>query len=126
MMEALSLTSIMLMRFIAKRGIAVLCSCAVTVAVAKADFSGETGVRETASREAASEIHLPADQPFTPWIHDPAVFEEDEGDRTEKGETIEQDAKTIKVDNLVPPIHFGLGEAEIPADYLERLREVLD
>ena len=29
-------------------------------------------------------------------------------------ETIEQDVKTIKVDNLVPPIHFGLGEAEIP------------
>ncbi|MGD1999153.1 MAG: OmpA family protein [Desulfobacterales bacterium] len=122
----MSLTPIMLMRFIAKRSIAVLCLCAVTVAVAEADFSGETGVRETASREAASEIHLPADQPFTPWIHDPAVFEEDEGDRTEMGETIEQDAKTIKVDNLVPPIHFGLGEAEIPDNYLERLREVLD
>ncbi len=122
----MSLTPMMLMRLIAKRGIAILCWCAVTTAVAEADFSGETGVRETASRGATSEIHLPADQPITPWIHDPALFEVNEGDRTEISETIEQDAQTIKVDNLVPPIHFGLGEAEIPEDYLERLRAVFD
>ena len=34
--------------------------------------------------------------------------------------------KTIKLDNLVPPIHFGLGEAEITEDYLKLLRNVLD
>ena len=95
-MEAISLTPIMLMRLIAKRGIAILCWCAVTTAVAEADVSGETGVRETASRGATSEIHLPADQPMTPWVHDPAIFEVDEGDRMEMSETIEQDAQTIK------------------------------
>ena len=71
-------------------------------------------------------MHLPVDQPLTPWIHDPAIFEKDEGDRTEIREVIEQDAKTIKLENLVPPIHFGLGEAEIPDNYLELLRDVLD
>ena len=71
-------------------------------------------------------MHLPADQSFTPWIHDQAILEEDEGDRTEMREVVEQDVKTIKLDNLVPPIHFGLGEAEIPENYLNLLRNVLD
>ncbi len=83
-------------------------------------------VRETASRGEAVEKHLPADRPLTPWVHDPSIFEDNEGDRTELREALEADVKTIKLDNLVPPIHFALGEAEIPEDYLELLRKVLD
>jgi len=71
-------------------------------------------------------MHLPVDQSFTPWIHDPAIFEKDEGDRTEMREVAEQDVKTIKLDNLVPPIYFGLGEAEITENYLKLLSNVLD
>ena len=72
------------------------------------------------------EMHLPVDQSMTPWIHDPAIFEKNEGDRTEMREVVKQDFKTIKLDNLVPPIHFGLGEAEITENYLKLLRDVLD
>jgi flagellar motor protein MotB len=72
------------------------------------------------------ELHLPSDQSFTPWIHDPALFEADQGDRTEMREAVENQVKTIKLDNLVPPIHFGLGEAEIPESYIKLLRDVLD
>jgi flagellar motor protein MotB len=71
-------------------------------------------------------MHLPADQPLTPWVHDPGIFGKDEGDRTEMREVVEQDVQTIKLDNLVPPIHFALGKAEIPDNYITLLRDVLD
>jgi uncharacterized repeat protein (TIGR01451 family)/fimbrial isopeptide formation D2 family protein len=74
----------------------------------------------------ASEVHLPADQPLTKWLHDPAIFEEDEGDRTEMREAVEEEVTTVKLDNLVPSVHFELGKIEIPQDYLTMLRDVLD
>ena len=114
-----------MMRYLLKLGIAILCLCVVTVAGAKTSFSIETGVRETDARGEAVEMHLPVDQSITPWIHDPAIFEKDEGDRTEMRKVVEQDFKTIKLDNLVPPIHFGLGEVEITENYLKLLRDVL-
>jgi flagellar motor protein MotB len=120
MMEFMSSTLLILMRFLLKHGTAILCLCVFTVAGAEAASGVETGVGE------AAEMHLPADQSFTPWIHDQAIFEKDEGDRTEIREVVEQDVKTIKLDNLVPPIHFGLGEAKIPENYLKLLRDVLD
>jgi len=72
------------------------------------------------------ETHLPADEAITPWVHDPAIFMEEEGDRTEMREGVTRDVNTVKLDNLVPPIHFRLGEAEIPEDYIDLLRDVLD
>jgi flagellar motor protein MotB len=115
-----------MMRYLLKHGIAILCLCVVAAAGAKTAFSLETGVRETDASGEAVEMHLPVDQSMTPWIHDPAIFEKDEGDRTETRKVIEQDFKTIKLDNLVPPIYFGLGEVEITEDYLKLLRNVLD
>jgi flagellar motor protein MotB len=115
-----------LMRCLLKHSIAILCLCVVTVAGAEAALSEETGVRETDVRGEAAEMHLPADQSLTPWIHDPAIFEKDEGDRTEMRKVVEPDVKTIKLNNLVPPVHFGLGEVEITENYLKILRGVLD
>ncbi len=119
------LTLFILLRFLLKRSITILCLCIFIAQGVEAASGVETGVRETDAPGEASEMHLPADQSFTPWIHDPAIFENDEGDRTEMREVVEQDVKTIKLDNLVPPIHFGLGEAEIPDNYLKLLRDVL-
>ena len=115
-----------MMRYLLKHGIAMLCLCVVTVAGAESALSMNTEIRETDASGEAVEMHLPADQSITPWVHDPAIFEKDEGDRTETRKVIEQKFKTIKIDNLVPPIHFGLGEAEITEDYLKLLRKVLD
>ncbi|MDH3720184.1 MAG: OmpA family protein [Desulfobacteraceae bacterium] len=115
-----------MMRTLLKHGIAILCLCVVTAVGAKTSFSLETGVRETDASGDAVEMHLPVDQSITPWIHDPAIFEKDEGDRTEMRKVVEKDFKTIKLDNLVPPIHFGLGEVEITEDYLRLLRDVFD
>jgi len=83
------------------------------------------GVRDTSSRGEAVEMHLDPDQAVTSWLHDPAIFAEDEGDRVELQQVVEPDVTTIKLDNLVPPIRFPLGVAEIPENYLEMLREVL-
>jgi len=66
------------------------------------------------------------DQTLTPWLLDPSVFAEDQGDRTEKRLVPEKEVKTIKVANLVPPIRFRTGEADIPDEYLELLRDVLE
>ncbi|MEN8173392.1 MAG: hypothetical protein ABFS03_10990, partial [Chloroflexota bacterium] len=86
----------------------------------------ETGVRESGFQGEQTEMHLPADKSSTLWIHDPAVFEEKEGDRMEIREVVEQNFKTVKLDNLVPPIHFGLGEVQITKEYINLLQDVLD
>ena len=95
-------------------------------AVAAHGADADLSVREAAARGEAVERHLPPDHDLTPWLHDPAIFEEDTGDRLEMQPVVEPDVKTIKLDNLVPPIRFALGKAEIPENYLERLREVLE
>jgi flagellar motor protein MotB len=101
---------------------AVLCLAAAGTGAAAA---ASLPVREADAQGVSAEMHLPAEQAPTPWIHDPAVFQDDEGDRTELRTVKEKDVRTIKLDNLVPPVHFGLGEVEIPDNYLDMLREVL-
>jgi flagellar motor protein MotB len=126
MMEPILHSLLIFKRYFLKYGIAILCLCVVTAAGARTALSVETGVRETDASSEASEMHLPTDQSITPWIHDPAIFEKDEGDRTETRKVVEQNFKTVKLDNLVPPVYFGLGEAEITDNYLKLLRDVLD
>jgi len=84
------------------------------------------GTREAAVCGETSEKHLPSDQQFTAWLLDSSMFEEKQGDRTEMRMEIEQDVETVKLADLVPPIRFREGEAKIPEDYLDRLREVLE
>jgi flagellar motor protein MotB len=105
--------------------VAVLCLCAAAAAGTGVCF-GDTGVRKTGTHGEAAEMHLPIDRSVTPWIHDPSIFETDEGDRTEMRPGVEKEVKTIKLDDLIPPIYFDQGEAEIPENTLRLLREVLD
>jgi flagellar motor protein MotB len=126
MMEYMFTRLFEFIKLLLKHRIAIMYLCVVTTAGAQAASASETGVRETDARGEAAEMHLPADRSLTPWVHDPAIFEKDEGDRTEVREVDEQEVKTIKLNNLVPPIHFGLGEIEITEDYLKILRDVLD
>jgi flagellar motor protein MotB len=125
MIEIMSLKNF-LKRTVFKRGIAILCWCVITVTGTVASSFAQTIARGADSTGESTEVHLPADQPAMPWIHDPAIFELDEGDRKEMRDAVEPDVKTIKLDNLVPPIQFGLGEVEIPDNYLTLLRKVLE
>jgi flagellar motor protein MotB len=85
-----------------------------------------SGTREAAQSGEATEMHLQTDSAFTPWLLDPSFFAQDQGDRTELRKVAAQDVKTIKLTKLVPPIRFRQGEAEIPGEYVELLRSVLE
>jgi flagellar motor protein MotB len=126
MIESMPFTQFILKRFLLKHRIAILCLCVLNVAGEEPASGAETWTRETNASLEATEEHLPMEQSLTTWIHDPAIFEMDEGDKTEMRKVDEEDIKTIKLNNLVPPIHFGLGEIEITEDYLIILRDVLD
>ena len=82
-------------------------------------------IREAVTFGASTEKHLPSDRPLTPWILDPAIFDEDQGDEVEKRQVVQPVVKTVKLVDQVPAIHFYEGEAEIPEDYLARLRDIL-
>lgn len=98
--------------------------CAETAPAAPANARPET--REAATSGETTEAHLPKEGAFTPWLLDPSVFAEDQGDRTEKRQVAEKEVKTIKVTNVVAPIHFRTGEADIPEEYVALLRGVLE
>ena len=125
-MERMPPTLFMRIKKLLKGSIAVLSLGVVTTVCAGGSSYAQTGVRETDGRAEATEMHLPADQPPMPWILDPAIFEEDQGDRTEMRTVMEKEVKTIKLENRVPPIHFGLGKVDIPDNYLKQLRDVLE
>ena len=84
------------------------------------------GARDAAVRGEATEAHLPVDRTFTPWILDSSLFDEDQGDTVERRQVVEPDIETVKLANLVPPVHFREGDAQIPDEYLVKLRDVLD
>jgi len=109
-----------------KGGIPILWFLVFIAEVSGADSTVGTGVRETNSDRESVEMHLPAGERLTPWVHDPAIFEMDEGDRTEVRQSTEQEVKTVKLVNMVPPIYFGLGDIEITGKYLTMLRDILD
>ncbi|WP_321391300.1 OmpA family protein [uncultured Desulfuromusa sp.] len=100
------------------------CSWAVNTVFLKPET--EILVRETADIGQATERHLPADQSFTPWSLDPSIFNEDQGDQVEMRQILEEDVKTVKLTDLVPAVRFNEGDAEIPDNYLDILRTVLE
>ena len=73
----------------------------------------------------AVERHLPSDA-LQQWTQDPQLLATESGDRLEKREVVIEGVKTVKLRNVVPPIRFASGVADIPASYIERLRVVLD
>jgi uncharacterized repeat protein (TIGR01451 family) len=79
-----------------------------------------------ASPGSAVERHLPSDAPFMHWSQDPARLETESGDRLEQREVLSEEARTVKLTNLVPPIRFESGVADIPPSTIERLRDILD
>ena len=72
------------------------------------------------------ERHLSDYQPFRQWVHDPALFEKEAGDRLETRQVAAEDLETVKLAGLVAPIRFESGVADIPAGYVEKLESILD
>ena len=80
---------------------------------------------EEAPMGEAVERHLTDDEPFMQWVQDPERVDEEEGDTLETRETIANDLETVKLSNLVPPIGFASGVADIPGTTVESLAEIL-
>ena len=82
-------------------------------------------LREPARGEAV-ERHLPGDRTFTQWVHDPTLVNTQAGDRFETQEVAAEQLETVKLTNLVPPVRFEVGVAEIPDATVLELRRILD
>jgi flagellar motor protein MotB len=78
------------------------------------------------SRGEAVERHLPGDRTLTQWVHDPNAVNTMAGDRLEEREVAAEGLTTVKLTNLVPPIRFEVGVAEVPDATVLELRRILD
>ncbi len=87
--------------------------------------ASETRVSEATALGQAVEQQAGTDEPRTLWVRDGDAAGK-QGDKVQMEKVKEKAVKTIKLQNLVPPIHFASGEAEIPEGTVQRLRDVLD
>lgn len=87
--------------------------------VLAAEFVDVAPLGETVER------HLSSDVPLTQWVQDPERIEREEGDSLERREVIKEGLETVKISNLVPPIRFETGVADIPESTVESLERIL-
>jgi len=73
----------------------------------------------------AVERHLSIDRPFLQWMQDSERFELQRGDTIETREVLADEFETIKLSNLVAPVRFASGIADIPESTVESLGEIL-
>jgi flagellar motor protein MotB len=95
--------------------------CATLIAPA----AGANPVEE-APIGSAVERHLSPDDAMTQWTHDPNRVNTEAGDVFVKTQVTKQEVETVKLQNVIPPIRFESGVAQIPPSYVESLRRVLD
>jgi len=76
-------------------------------------------------RGQAVEQHLPGERTPTPWVRDPSLIGAELGDRFETQEVAAEELETVKLTNVVPPVLFATGVAEIPDTTVAELRQVL-
>ena len=69
------------------------------------------------------EQHLTSEETFNEWKRNDV---EQVDDKLEKKKVLEQEVTTKKLKNVVPPIHFKSGQADIPENYIALLRDVLN
>ena len=75
---------------------------------------------------ADSEKQLPHAFRYTPWTQDPSKFSHEAKTKLETKQVKQKRFTTKKLTNVVPPILFKSGKAEIPQELVEKLRKVLD
>jgi flagellar motor protein MotB len=73
-----------------------------------------------------TERHLSTDQTFQTWSKDPKDLNSQRGDRVETRRVEHEKLETVKLKNVVPPIHFESGVAKIPPDDVDKLAKILE
>ncbi|MBW1885104.1 MAG: OmpA family protein, partial [Deltaproteobacteria bacterium] len=79
-----------------------------------------------ASSGQSKERHFPIEPEPTQWTVDPELLESQLSDRLEEREVLAEKIDTIKLKDVVPPIRFESGVADISPSYVTKLRTVLD
>ncbi|HET9299655.1 MAG TPA: OmpA family protein [Candidatus Polarisedimenticolaceae bacterium] len=80
----------------------------------------------TAAADANTERHLSTDQTFRQWSQDPDALKDEHGDKLEVRQVPAEKLETVKMKNVVPPIHFESGVAKIPPEYVGKLAQILE
>ena len=81
---------------------------------------------DTTAPGESVERHLSGDQTFRQWSQDPARLASEQGDRLEVRQVVAEKLETVKLKNVVPPIHFESGVAKIPPHYVDVLAKILE
>ncbi|MDE2449950.1 MAG: OmpA family protein, partial [Gammaproteobacteria bacterium] len=90
---------------------------------------GGPAAAQTASQTSPGpdvEQELPTDQPPAIRALDPSAITKEAGDELKKQPVASQAIETVKLTNIIPPIHYGSGAAAIPPQYVDTLRKALD
>src|SRR5437879_2519471 len=87
--------------------------------------AGDTAPDEDKPGEAV-ERHLSSDQTFRQWAQEQTLLDNGRGDRLETRQVLGEKLETVKMRNVVPPIHFESGVAKIPPDYVGKLARILE
>jgi flagellar motor protein MotB len=116
----------------------LLCACALmmslipggtradeTAPAANTQNGDQVQVRDTPALGQNVEKQLAPDGDFTPFVKDFGGQNDVQGDHVETRKVTVDGVKTVKLQNVVPPIHFDSGEANIPPEYIEKVRSVL-
>lgn len=74
----------------------------------------------------AVERHLSSDEAIQQWTHDAQRINTEAGDMIVQTQVTKEQLETVKLQNVIPPIRFESGVADIPQSYIESLRKVLD
>jgi len=96
---------------------------AASTAAARADEAAP--VDESKPGEQV-ERHLSGDQTFRQWSQDPDRLGSERGDQIVVRQVVGEKVETIKLRNVVPPIRFESGVADIPPDSVDRLARILE
>jgi flagellar motor protein MotB len=102
-----------------KRSSWLLVTVTLVAASAQAQTVGDAPLGNDVERQ------LSVEQP-APWARDPEQIKTETGDHFEKRKLPTESFETVKVKNVIPPIHFESGAARIPDNYVEALRKALD
>jgi flagellar motor protein MotB len=91
-------------------------------------FGASAGVASVDTSEPGEPVerHLSDDQLFRRWSQDPELLDSERGDRLEVRRVAGEELDTVKLKNVVPPIRFESGVAQIPPHYVELLARALD
>jgi flagellar motor protein MotB len=74
----------------------------------------------------AVERHLQSDETFAQWTIDSDRLAAQAGDRLETRDVVTETPETVKLADVVPPIHFESGVADIPPSTVDELRVILN